>query len=77
MRRGAAKASGIGAQMFYHVPSKTVVDPITRDCRGRHKMRVISFSYEKREITERCAACGQEQARTFARGEKHGRVSVD
>jgi len=69
MRRGATTASGIGAPML-SVPQATVVDPIVRDCRGLHtRWRVVGFSYEKREITERCVACGETQERNFERRE--------
>jgi len=64
MRRGAAKAHGIGAPVF-SVPKATVVDPIVRNCRGVHRWRAVAFSYQAHEIREKCAACGETQSRTF------------
>lgn len=67
-RRGVAAANNIGPPVF-HVPKGTIYERIERNCRGSHRWRVVSFSYQKRKIQEKCSACGETLERAFERRE--------
>lgn len=68
MKHGAQNANQITGPVV-HVPRNVAVDPIVRHCRGVHRWRVVSFSFEHRRIREKCVACGRKKSRTFHRRE--------
>jgi len=36
-------------------------ESVEPECRGRHRWRVIDFDFKRRQVTERCNACGREK----------------
>jgi hypothetical protein len=61
--RGARSVpSGIATS----IPLGTVSDEkAVRDCRGRHRWRVVAFSVRLRNLTEKCIACGRERTKAW------------